>query len=197
MSATIQVIIGLGNPGAEHEKTRHNAGFWLVDSLAEQESVSWRQEKKLFGLVSDMRFNNNVIRLLKPNTFMNLSGQAVNSIIKYFDLTAENCLIVHDDIDLEVGQVKLKFSGGHGGHNGLRSIFQSIGTRDFYRLRIGVGRPKNSHEVHSYVLKQASKGEQSILNNSIDDALEQIPEILQGNISKATQSLHTKEDHGI
>ncbi len=197
MNAKIQVIVGLGNPGTDYEKTRHNAGCWFVDSLLTQHSSSWRQEKKLFGHIADIQSGNRTIKLFKSSNYMNLSGQAIAALLKYFNLQADNILIAHDDIDLEVGQIKFKFDGGHGGHNGLRNIIQAIGTKAFHRLRIGVGHPGNSSEVHDYVLKRPIKSHKIMIDNAIEDALMHIPEFLQGNFSKATQLLHTGDSNGI
>lgn len=188
---SISLIVGLGNPGAEYENTRHNAGAWLVNQLAVKENQSLRFENKFHGALATIKIANHKCYLLIPTTFMNNSGQAVCAIAKFYKIAPENILIAHDEIDLPSGMVRLKFAGGHGGHNGLRDIFKALGTQDLYRLRIGVGRPKHSSDVVDYVLKKPNKSEQTQIDNAIDDALRVMPDIILGNTQQAMKNLHT------
>jgi len=189
----ISLIVGLGNPGAEYENTRHNAGAWLVNQLAVQQQQSLRVENKFYGTVASINSAGHKCYLLIPTTYMNHSGQAVCAIAKFYKIAAENILIAHDEIDLPAGAIRYKFGGGHGGHNGLRDIFKSLGSNEFYRLRIGIGRPKNSADVIDYVLKRPSKSEQQHIDDAIDDALHYIPEIIAGKTQQVMKALHTEK----
>ncbi len=189
---SISLIVGLGNPGAEYENTRHNAGAWLVNQLAIQHQQSLRFENKFHGAIATVKIATHKCYLFIPTTFMNHSGQAVCAVAKFYKIAPSQILIAHDEIDLPAGTVRLKFAGGHGGHNGLRDIFKALGSQDFYRLRIGVGRPKHSSEVIDYVLKKPSKNQQMQIDNAIDDALRVIPDVIIGNIQQAMKNLHTE-----
>ena len=188
----ISLIVGLGNPGAEYENTRHNAGAWFVNQLAVEYQQPLRTESKFYGSVTSISVAGQKCHLLIPNTYMNNSGQAVCAVAKFYKIAAENILAAHDEIDLPAGTVRLKFSGGHGGHNGLRDVFKSLGSKAFYRLRIGVGRPKHSNDVVDYVLKRPSKSEQPLIDDTIDDALRILPDIVNGKIQHAMKTLHTE-----
>lgn len=188
----IKLIVGLGNPGPNYEQTRHNAGAWLVNDIATQQQQSFTEEKKFFGLVSKVNIDSHICHLQIPTTYMNVSGQAVCTIAKFYKLKPENILIVHDEIDLPPGCIRLKFAGGHGGHNGLRDIIKALGCNDFFRLRIGVGRPTNNEDVADFVLKRPSKKEQTLIDDSIERALNILPDLLAGDSEKAMRQLHSK-----
>ena len=191
-SATgIHLVVGLGNPGAEYEQTRHNAGAWFVNELAVLTQTAMRYEPKFLGCQGLARINGHDCRLLVPTTFMNLSGQAVNALASYYKIMPESILIVHDEIDLPAGIARLKFDGGHGGHNGLRDIIRHLNTNQFHRLRIGVGHPGNSIEVVDYVLKPPKKSEREQIDVSIQAAYRVLPLMLDGQFQKAMHDLHT------
>lgn len=192
--SNIAAIIGLGNPGNNYQDTRHNAGVWAIDAIAEQYPVTWKLEKKLFCQSGQFYYNNNLVRLFKPTTYMNESGTAIMHALKYYSINLDNTLIAHDDIDLEIGKIKLKYSGGHGGHNGLRDIIRATGgNKNFTRLRIGVGKPAHKHEVHNYVLTKPSAAEMQLINNGIDNTISLLPELLQGNLEIVMNKLHTRK----
>ena len=152
---SIQLIVGLGNPGAQYEDTRHNAGFWFVEQLARAYGGSLQPEKKFFGYAARITIGGQDVRLLTPSTFMNRSGQAVNAIATFYKIPPQAILVAHDELDHPPGIGRLKQGGGHGGHNGLRDIISSLGNnKDFCRLRIGIGHPGNSKAVVNYVLKK-------------------------------------------
>jgi len=164
----IKLIVGLGNPGLQYEKTRHNAGFLLLQELAS--SASWLNESRFQGIVSDYKVATNTVKLLMPQTFMNLSGQSVGKLSRYYKILPEEILVVHDELDLGLGVVKLKLDGGHAGHNGLKDIIAHLGTKAFYRLRIGIGRPSAGSDVAQYVLSTPSKKEQEQLSAALGEA---------------------------
>ena len=191
-SIDLKVIVGLGNPGAKYTETRHNAGFWFVEEVARKYPVTFRQEKKFHGEVAKISLKGNDIWLLKPDTFMNRSGLAVKSLLSFYRITAEQLLVAHDEIDLPPGTTKLKTGGGHGGHNGLRDIISQLGTKDFHRLRIGVGHPGSKDLVVDYVLHNASRDERSLIDTDIDKAVSVIPSLAAGTFEQAMQILHSK-----
>jgi len=188
----IKLITGLGNPGAKYTETRHNAGFWFVDALAQHYGARFLPEKRFHGDVAKIDIGGNSIWLLKPTTFMNRSGMSVGSLAGFYRLQAENILVAHDEIDLDAGTVRLKSGGGHGGHNGLRDIISQLGGRDFHRLRIGVGHPGNREQVVDYVLHRPGKDDQQAIDDSIDDALRVMPKVATGEWEKAMHELHTR-----
>ncbi len=192
MSLAFDLIVGLGNPGAKYEHTRHNAGFWLLDRLAVSEGVGFREERRFHGQVAVMDVAGETCRLLKPATYMNRSGQSIAALQQYYRIPPERLLVVHDDIDLEPGCVRLKRGGGHGGHNGLRDIIQVLGSREFHRLRIGVGHPGTRDQVVDYVLRRPAAGERALIDEAIDVALAQMPVILQGGLEQAMRVLHAR-----
>ena len=191
-SIDLKAIIGLGNPGSKYSETRHNAGFWFVEQVAREYGGSFRHDSKFMGELAECFINGNKIWCHKPDTFMNLSGQAVRALTGFYRLDASQLLVAHDEIDLPPGVVKLKFGGGHGGHNGLRDIIRHLGTKDFFRLRIGVGHPGSKEQVADYVLKKAGRDEQALIDDCIAQALKVMPQLAQGELEKAMQLLHTK-----
>ena len=191
--STIQLIAGLGNPGAKYEGTRHNVGFWFVDELARAKGCSLRHESRFQGDVGKVTINGESIWLIKPTTYMNLSGQAVSSLASYYKLSVENLLIVHDELDLEPGTVRLKCGGGHGGHNGLRDIISHFSTKEFYRLRMGIGHPGASADVSNYVLSSPSSTDRNLLLDAISDCLPVLPQIIDGDMQKAMNHLHSRK----
>lgn len=192
MSSGIQLIVGLGNPGPDYENTRHNAGAWFVSELAENNHVTLRSVTKFHGLHGTVHLHGHDIHLLNPMTFMNLSGQAVGALANYYKIPPQAILIAHDEIDLPVGHIRLKYDGGHGGHNGLRDIISHLNSNQFYRLRIGVGHPGNSKEVINYVLKPPRKTEREEIDAALQSAQSILPELLNGHFQKAMQQLHTR-----
>ncbi len=191
-SPSIRLIVGLGNPGAQYEDTRHNAGFWYVEQLARSHGVSLQPEKKFFGLTARVLIGGQEVRLLNPTTFMNLSGQAVGAMATFFKISPESILVAHDELDLPVGIARLKQGGGHGGHNGLKSIISALGNnREFLRLRLGIGHPGNSKDVVNYVLTKPSVAERQKIDAVIDEAIHITPDIVNGKRVQAMQELHT------
>ena len=188
----VQLIVGLGNPGQEYDQTRHNAGAFFVERLAQREKVSLTTDKKYFGLTGKFNHQGRDIRLLVPTTFMNRSGQAVAALANFFRIPPEAILVAHDELDMPPGVAKLKLGGGHGGHNGLRDIIAQLGNNNgFYRLRLGIGHPGHSSMVSGFVLSRAPRSEQDLLDASIDNALSALPEMLAGDWSKAMHKLHS------
>lgn len=190
MSARVKLIAGLGNPGPEYEDTPHNAGFWFVDEVARQYHAVFKFEKKFHGEVAKFNVGGQDVWLLKPNTYMNLSGQAVQALANFFKIDTQNILVAHDDLDLPPGTARLKEGGGHGGHNGLRDIVSKMGGNGFQRLRIGIGHPGDKNRVTSHVLKKAAKDDRIAIDNAIDAALNVLPEVLDGELPKAMNELH-------
>ena len=186
----IDLIAGLGNPGPDYELTRHNAGFWFVDELARQAKQSFRFETKFQGTVAKYPAPGRVCWLLKPHTFMNKSGQPIASLAGFYKIPVESILVVHDDLDLPPGTVRLKQGGGHGGHNGLRDIIAHLGD-NFLRLRIGIGHPGKGNDVVGYVLQRAPAAEQKLIDTAMIEAHAALPLILSGEIEKAMQQLHS------
>ena len=192
ITADIKAIVGLGNPGSKYTETRHNAGFWFIEELARSKSVNFSPEKKFHGEVAKLVTPKNNIWLLKPSTFMNLSGLSVNSLMSFYRIAPENLLVVHDEIDLPPGEIKLKRGGGHGGHNGLRDIINQLGDKSFLRLRIGVGHPGSKDQVVDYVLRNPSKDDHISIDAAISCGLNMMPDLLDGDLEKAMQDLHSK-----
>lgn len=188
----IKLFVGLGNPGEKYEATRHNAGFWWLDQFASSSNSTLALDAKFFGIAGKLAPTSDVW-LLKPTTFMNASGKAVAAITNYYKITPAQILVIHDELDLAPGTIKLKKSGGHGGHNGLRDIAAALGTQDFWRLRIGIGHPGDRNEVVNFVLKPPLKDEQSVINQCIDDSLLVVPQLLNGDFEAAMLKLHTKK----
>ncbi len=191
-SVDLKLVVGLGNPGPKYTKTRHNAGFWFVDALASRYGAAFRGESRFHGLLARITVEGHDLWLLKPETFMNRSGQAVRALSSFYRLATEQILVAHDEIDLPPGTTRFKCGGGHGGHNGLRDIIAQCGSRDFHRLRIGVGHPGSKEQVVDYVLHSASRAEQVDIDNDIEAAVELMPELVRGGLEKAMHILHSR-----
>lgn len=190
MSDAIQMIVGLGNPGGKYEDTRHNAGFWLVDRLAEEGRAVFRSESRFQGDVCKIIAGGKDCWLLKPNTFMNHSGRSISALAKYYKIKPENILVAHDELDLPVGSVRLKKGGGHGGHNGLRDTIAALGTKDYWRLRIGIDHPGHRDQVVDYVLNKPSKADLAAIEESISDVVHQVDGICGGEQQAVMNRLH-------
>lgn len=183
----IKLIVGLCNPGPSYEKTRHNAGAWFVSALASHHGLSFKLEKKFHAEIS----LDGGCRLAIPTNYMNLSGQAVSNIAQFYKIKPEEILIAHDELDLDPGVIKLKFGGGHGGHNGLRDVIGRLKSKDFHRLRIGIGHPGHKDDVTDFVLGKPSNIDKIAILNAIDRAIDISDEMLSGEMQKAMQSLHS------
>jgi PTH1 family peptidyl-tRNA hydrolase len=190
----IRLVAGLGNPGREHAASRHNAGFWFVDALAAKLSCAFVSEGKFHGHVARAGGD---LRLLKPATYMNLSGRAVAALMRFFGIAIDEILVVHDELDLRPGEIRLKFGGGLAGHNGLRDIDAQLGTAEFWRLRIGIGHPRDSafaqQDVVDYVLRPPAAGELAAIRAAIDKGLDAWPTIAAGELERAMTALHAKD----
>jgi PTH1 family peptidyl-tRNA hydrolase len=191
--SAIQLIVGLGNPGSEYEPTRHNAGFWFVDQLARRCRQEFRSEQRFQSLVARCLLDGSECRLQKPLTFMNRSGQSVGAMVRFFKIPLEQILVVHDELDLAPGTVRLKKGGGHGGHNGLRDLISHLGSKDFYRLRIGIGHPGHKDQVVDYVLKKPSGEDRRLIDEAIDDAMQAMPDVVKGRFELAMNTLHVRK----
>jgi len=189
--AGIRLVVGLGNPGPEYQDTRHNAGFWFVDRLAEQAGVNLRVESKFHGWVGRLRHGSEDCWLLKPSTFMNLSGRSVVALAQFYKILPDQILAVHDELDLPAGAVKLKRAGGHAGHNGLRDMIAHLTVPDFWRLRIGIGHPGERNRVADYVLHRPGRDEQEAIDAAIDRGLAVWPKLRDGQAEAAMLALHT------
>jgi len=187
----LRAVVGLGNPGAEHEHTRHNAGFWFVDQLAEAARADYRVEFKFQGVLARARVAGHDLLLLRPGTFMNRSGQAAQALAAFYKLAPEQILVVHDELDLPPGTARLKRGGGHGGHNGLRSLHQHLGE-NYARLRIGIGHPGHKDQVHDYVLSRPSVSDLRLIEDAIERAEAALATLLTQTWDKASQQLHTE-----
>ena len=193
MPVSLKLLVGLGNPGPEHSDTRHNAGFWFLDRLAGNFHAVYTNDNRFYGELARVHYDDTDCRLFKPQTFMNNSGRAVRAIADYFRIPPEQILVVHDEIDLPPGTVRLKQGGGHAGHNGVRDIIESLGNRDFNRLRIGVGHPGNKDQVIGSVLGRPSRADKKLIDEAIDKALELMPLLLAGEYARVMTQLHTSE----
>ena len=189
--APVQLVAGLGNPGPRYTETRHNAGFWFVDALARRHGGAFRPESKFAGETARIRLGDRELWLLKPQTYMNRSGRSVKLLSAFYKVPAEAILVVHDEIDLPPGDVRLKRGGGHGGHNGLRDIMSHLGG-DFLRLRIGVGHPGHKDQVVDYVLQRPSRDDEAQIRQAIDRALDVMPETAAGELERAMHKLHSR-----
>lgn len=178
-----RLIVGLGNPGVEYSETRHNAGFWFCEQLATRLGTGFNHESRFHGMAANARAAGTW--LLMPQTFMNRSGQSVGALARFYRIQADEVLVVHDELDIPPGQLRLKFGGGLGGHNGLKDIAAHLGTQDFWRLRIGIGHPGDRNEVINFVLKRPQREEQDLIDAAIDRALDIWPLIVQGNWNAA------------
>jgi len=185
-----KLVVGLGNPGAEYSETRHNAGFWFCERLARELGVSFSKEARFHGFAANAR--NDGVWLLMPQTFMNRSGQSVAALARFYRIEPAEILVVHDELDIPPGQLRLKFGGGLGGHNGLKDITAHLGTQDFWRLRIGIGHPGDRNEVVNFVLKRPGRAESDLIDESLDRALSAWPLMARGEWNAATQRLNTR-----
>ena len=188
----LSIIAGLGNPDDKYEKTLHNAGFWFVDALARKYGGDFRYEKKFDAECCRIRIGEQEVWLLKPQSYMNLSGGPVRGVMEYYRLKTPQLLVAHDEIDLPPGTVRLKLGGGHGGHNGIRDVIKHCGA-DFMRLRLGVGHPGEKDQVTGHVLKRASADVEALVERNIDDAIAVLSLLIDDGLSAATKKLHTKE----
>ena len=192
MSESIRLIVGLGNPGSQYDKTRHNAGAEFVEQLAQQLHTPLQTEKRYHGLYAKAFLGQQEIHLLIPTTFMNLSGQSVQALSSYFKIPVESILVAHDELDLDPGVARLKKGGGHGGHNGLRDIIAKFGgDKEFKRLRIGIGHPGNAKLVHNFVLSRAPSSERTLMQAALDESLSCLPVLCEQGMAPAMNRLHT------
>jgi PTH1 family peptidyl-tRNA hydrolase len=194
MSEPIRLIVGLGNPGADYDRTRHNAGFWLVDQLADDLRAPLSADKAFFGHVGKGRHGGAAILLLKPMTYMNRSGQAVSALARFYKLVPEQVLVVHDELDLLPGQAKIKQGGSHAGHNGLKDIQSALGSPQFWRLRLGIGHPRSLglvQQVIDFVLHPPRREEQDKIDDTLTRSRAVIPALLDGQFEQAMQQLHS------
>jgi len=191
MAQDILMVVGLGNPGADYENTRHNAGALFVEALARTAGQTLRPEKKYHGLYARIQWQGLDLHLLNPTTFMNRSGLAIKALADFFKIQPHQILVAHDELDLPPGTAKLKKGGGHGGHNGLRDTIAHLGTNDFQRLRIGIGHPGDSRRVTGYVLGRLGKQETEELNAVIDEIMRVLPDAASGKLPAAMNRLHS------
>ncbi len=187
----IRLIVGLGNPGREYETTRHNVGFIWLDELAREYQFNFNMETKFHGLSARGKVAEDELWLLKPQTFMNLSGRAVGALAQFYKMTPAEILVVHDELDLAPGVARLKLGGGHGGHNGLKDIIAQLGTKDFWRLRLGIGHPGERNEVSNYVLGTARREDRDLIEEATQRSLAVAPLIIAGKLEAAMLKLHS------
>ena len=185
----LSLIVGLGNPGKEYAQTRHNAGAWFVERLAEQYGISLKADPKFYGMSGRGHIEGQDVRLLLPTTFMNASGKSVVPFAKFYQVSPENMLVAHDELDMNPGVIRLKSGGGHGGHNGLRDIVPHIGA-NFHRLRIGIGHPGAKEQVSGHVLGKAPSSEQALMDAAIDHALSKVKMLVTGQVSQAMNQIN-------
>lgn len=188
----IQLIVGLGNPGSEYEDTRHNAGFWWLDAVCREFGITLTHENKFLGRIGRLKLKGKESWLLMPMTFMNASGQAVGAVSRFYRIPASDILVVHDELDLPAGTAKLKFGGGHGGHNGLKDINRHLDSNDYWRLRLGISHPGDSSKVINYVLHRPSREESAKIDSAIETTTALLPMLLEGEFETAMLKLHTK-----
>ena len=191
------LIIGLGNPGSKYAETRHNAGFWFLDRLARDAGVSLKRSLRQHSDVAKCTLFGHDCVLAKPRTFMNESGRAVRAVINFYKASASQVLVAYDELDLPPGTARLKKGGGHGGHNGMRDIFQHSQDREFLRLRIGIGHPGHKSAVTGYVLSRPTAEQERQIVQSIDDAVDIMPTVLDGDLAAAMKELHTEKENGL
>jgi len=190
MSA-IRLIVGLGNPGREYETTRHNTGYWWVDELARLQNLRFKNEAKFHGLTARGQLHGHEMLLLKPQTFMNVSGRAVGALAQFYKIAPAEILVVHDELDLPPGVARLKLGGGHGGHNGLKDIIAHLGSKDFWRLRLGIGHPGERTDVAGYVLNDPRREERDLIDAAMQRALDVTHLIIEGKTEAAMLKLHS------
>ena len=189
----IKLFVGLGNPGPEYEDTRHNAGFWFIDAVARELKVSLVPERSYHGLVARTSVNGQNVWLLEPQTFMNVSGKSVAALARFFKIKPQEILVAHDELDVVPGEAKLKLGGSHAGHNGLRDIHAQLGTDQYWRLRLGIGHPGVKSEVIHWVLQKPSPDQRIAIEQCVDRTLQAVPDLLAGDMTKATQKVHTSK----
>lgn len=189
--SSIRLIVGLGNPGREYENTRHNAGFWWLDEFARMHNLSFRSEAKFHGQAARGQLHGHEVFLLKPQTFMNVSGRAVGALAQFYKIAPAEILVVHDELDLPPGSAKLKLGGGHGGHNGLKDIIAHLGTRDFWRLRLGIGHPGERSEVANFVLNDPRREERALIDEGMQRAQDVAHLVIEGKTEAAMLKLHS------
>jgi PTH1 family peptidyl-tRNA hydrolase len=190
----LRLIVGLGNPGREHARNRHNAGFRFVDALADKVGGRFGIESKLFGETAKVDVAGRALWLLKPATYMNLSGKSVTAALRYWKIEPEQMLVAHDELDLPPGAARLKFDGGHGGQNGLRDTMRLLGHGRFHRLRIGIGHPGHKDRVTSWVLGHPGNDDDILIGRAVDDALDVLPLAVKGDFNEAMKRLHTSRE---
>jgi PTH1 family peptidyl-tRNA hydrolase len=190
----IRLIVGLGNPGREYERTRHNAGYWWVDAIAERKKASWAKETKFAGWTTRVAEEGQDFWMLKPATYMNESGRSVAKFMHFYRIEPAQLLVVHDELDLPPGTVRLKKGGGTGGHNGLTDIVEVLATKDFWRLRIGIGHPGDKNRVPDYVLEKARREEQEAIDPPLARSLDLLPRLATGRLQDAVSWLHTSPE---
>jgi len=190
---SIKLIVGLGNPGKDYQSHRHNVGFWFVDALTRLYSVDFKKNSKLLCDIAQTTISGDVIRVAKPYTYMNRSGQSIQSIAKFYQINCDEVLVAHDDLDLDPGIARIKYSGGHGGHNGLRDTIKALDSKDFYRLRLGIGHPGDRSKVTNYVLRSPSINDIEQIQNALVDSLNVVNLLVLGNTEQAMKELHTKQ----
>ena len=189
----ISMMVGLGNPGPEYEQTRHNAGFWWADAVARQIKANWVIDKNHQALVARAAVNGQTLWLLKPQTFMNLSGRSVAGLARFYKIEPAAILVAHDELDIAAGEAKLKFGGGHAGHNGLRDIHAQLGSGDYWRLRLGIGRPGERADVLNWVLKKPPLEQRIAVEQAVERGLTALPALLAGDTAQATLLVHTSK----
>ena len=192
MDPMIRLIAGLGNPGPEYAATRHNAGFWFVDEAADRLKVSLQPERSYFGMAARANVGGRPVWLLEPTTFMNVSGKSVAALARFFKIEPGEILVVHDELDLLPGQVKLKLGGSHAGHNGLKNIHAQLGSADYWRLRIGIGHPGVKAEVINYVLKKPSPEQRTEIAKAIEQSISGLDLLLDGEMERATMKINAR-----
>ncbi|PQQ28559.1 aminoacyl-tRNA hydrolase [Photorhabdus hindustanensis] len=190
--SNIKLIVGLANPGAEYAQTRHNAGAWYVDLLAQSHNQSLKEESKFFGYTARINICGHDVRLLVPTTFMNLSGKSVAALASFYRIQPDEVLVAHDELDLPPGVAKMKLGGSHGGHNGLKDIQNKFGNNpNFHRLRIGIGHPGDKNKVVGFVLGRPPASEQKLIDDAIDEALRCTDILMKQDMNKAINRLHS------
>jgi PTH1 family peptidyl-tRNA hydrolase len=189
----IRLFVGLGNPGPDYEDTRHNAGFWWIDALARELKINLLMDKSYHAMVARTSIQGQSVWLLKPQTFMNLSGKSVAALANFFKIPPQDILVAHDELDIVPGEAKLKLGGSHAGHNGLRDIHAQLGTDQYWRLRLGIGHPGNKADVVHWVLKKPSPDHRIAIEQTIDRALKAVPQFLAGDMAQATHLVHTSK----
>lgn len=188
----LRLIVGLGNPGRDYAPTRHNAGFWWVDRCAADLRIALKPEARYFGIAGRGNSASGEVFLLQPQTFMNASGKSVAALARFYKIELAQILVVHDELDLPPGVARLKMGGGHGGHNGLKDIAAHLGSKDFWRLRLGIGHPGEKSQVVNYVLNPPRPDELALIEDAIIDGLRVLPDMLRGDFAVAMLKLHTQ-----